>query len=170
VQHIRPVTPQDFEMIAAWMTREDVRRWLSSEWRSDRIPPAMMLAMAHNNRRNRMYIVLDIDGSPCGIVGLSDIDTVDGHANWWGALGSTEVRGKGIMSAASKELIDYAFHELGLQALYGWFMEGNDPCRKLCERMGFKPAGVLRHTAIQDGKPVHRVFYDKTRAEHLGTA
>ncbi len=168
MEHIRaPETADDYALVGELLTAPDVKKWLSSEWRNDDVDPTILATLACRNRRNKIFFVLDDDKKPCGIVGLADIDP-DGSANWWGAMANVKVRGKGLMSRASAELIDHAFNDLGMQQLHGWFMEHNDPCRKLCERMGFKPAGVLRDATTFEGKPVSRVYYDKTRAEHLG--
>lgn len=165
---IRPATTaEDAEYVGRVMTQPEVCRWLSAEWRNTQVSPRALGTMACKNRRNAVFIVLDDQCEPAGVIGLSDIE--DGTANWWGALESAQVRGKGLMTGALKALLDHAFDTLGMRSVYGWCMEPNTPSRRLFERLGFRRSGTLRAACLLDGAPVDKLLFDITRDEHLAS-
>lgn len=165
---IRPATTaEDADYVGRVMTQPEVCRWLSAEWRNTQVSSRVLGTMACRNRRNVVFVVLDDQGEPAGVIGLSDVE--DGTANWWGALESTRVRGRGLMTRALDALLDHAFGTLGMRSVHGWCMEPNVPSRRLFERLGFRRAGTLRSACLLDGTPVDKLLFDITRDEHRAT-
>lgn len=162
---IRPATTaEDADYVGRVMTQPEVCRWLSAEWRNTQVSPRVLGTMACKNRRNVVFVVLDDQGEPAGVIGLSEVE--DGTANWWGALESAQVRGRGLMTRALDALLDHAFGTLGMRSVYGWCMEPNTPSRRLFERLGFRRAGILRSACLLDGTPVDKLLFDITHDEH----
>ena len=70
------------------------------------------------DRKDRYDAVIMADGIPCGTIGLLGIDRKNRKAEYYIAMGETDLKGKGISTQASKLLLDYAFKKIGLNKVY----------------------------------------------------
>ncbi len=163
---LEPLAAVAFPAAARWLADPAINRWLNPEWRERTTTPTT-LAIALRNRRNRLWLFRHA-GDPAGLVALSDLDAAERTANLWYLLGENALAGRGLTTAAATALIDTAFHDLGLRALQAWAMRPNVPSLRLLARLGFRPAGCLRHAATPDGAPVDRLLFDHLAAERPG--
>ncbi len=147
-----------FERAAEWLSKHEINRWLTQEWRHKQIS-ASMIAIAVRNRRSQFFLVR-YDGEPSGLVALADIETVDRTAMVWYLLGEKKLSGLGITSSAVRELTHIAFGPLGLLSLYAWVMEDNVVSRRVLEKAGFREAGRVRQSACSADHQVDRIYFD----------
>ncbi|MDO8563402.1 MAG: GNAT family protein [Nanoarchaeota archaeon] len=63
-----------------------------------------------------------------------------------------DYRGKGIMTNAVKEVVDYAFKKYKLKRLEAWTRTSNKVVSSLNKKLGFKLEGVLRKNKCKDGE------------------
>jgi RimJ/RimL family protein N-acetyltransferase len=155
---IEELAPDHFALVARWLSRPDVNRWLTSDWRNRRVD-ATLIAITVRNRRNRLFLVRH-DGDPCGLVSLADVDSVDRTAMVWYALGEPTHAGHGVSSAAVLQLVHLAFDQMQLQSIYAWIMEDNVASQRVLEKAGFSPAGRIRRATCSGERQVDRVYFD----------
>ncbi|HZQ47440.1 MAG TPA: GNAT family protein [Verrucomicrobiae bacterium] len=155
---IEELLPEHFERVAKWLSRNQINRWLTGEWRNRETNPTM-LAIATRNRKNRLFLVR-FEGEPCGLVGLAEIDPADRMAMVWYLLGEEHLGRRGITSDALRQLAAIAFSKIEVASLYAWIMEDNIASRRVLEKSGFREAGRLRNAASSNGKQVDRVYFD----------
>ncbi len=155
---IEPLTAEHVATVAAWLSHPEINRWLTSDWRGRVVDP-VVLGVAMRNKRNRFFLVRH-QGRPCGLVALADWDAVDRIAMVWYVLGAREMGGRGIATGALRLLVDTAFHELGIEALNAWIVDGNGASRRVLEKAGFREAGRLRSAALRDGVRADRIYFD----------
>ena len=160
---IEPLTHEHFGLIAEWLSKPEVNRWLTSEWR-DRVIDPILIGVTVRNKRNRLFLVR-CDGVPCGFVALADLDVVDKVATIWYVLGDPSTGGRGVITEALRLLVRVAFDELEMEALNGWIVEDNDRSRRVLEKNGFREAGRLRRAVFRDGQRFDRIYYDLTRQD-----
>jgi RimJ/RimL family protein N-acetyltransferase len=160
---IEPLTAEYFATVAQWLSKSEINRWLTSEWR-DRVIDPTLIAMAVRNKRNRFFLVRS-GGEPCGVVALADWDPIDKIAMVWYVLGNPEAGSRGVTSTAVQALVDLAFQTLGIEALHAWIIEGNEPSRRVLEKNGFREAGRLRHAAVHNRRRVDRLYFDLIRED-----
>jgi RimJ/RimL family protein N-acetyltransferase len=160
---IEALVPERFGDVAAWLSRPEVNRWLTSEWRG-RAVDATALAILVRNRRNRAYLV-SCDGAACGLVALAEIDAADGLAMIWYVLGDPEFAGRGVTTEGVRLVAKNAFDELGLSCVYAWIMEDNTASRRVLEKAGFREAGRLRNAATSKEGRVDRIYFDLLAAQ-----
>lgn len=109
-------------------------------------------------------VTLKPDGQPIGSVGLhaTGVDTVRElgyvlHPEFWG---------KGIITEASRAVIDFGFGELGLDAIRITHKAANRRSKRVIQKCGFRYDGILRADAKDiDGNLIDRCAYSMTRAE-----
>jgi RimJ/RimL family protein N-acetyltransferase len=160
---LEELSPEQFARVAQWLSDPEINRWLTPEWRRSETSPSM-IALAVRSRRNLLFLVR-YEGEPCGLVVLSDIDTVDRTAMIWYLLGVRRLGGKGITAAAVRQLVCLAFERLGLASVYAWAMDDNAVSKRLLLRVGFREAGRLRQSAWSAGRQVDRVYFDMVSGE-----
>ena len=155
---IEPLQPDYFERVAGWLSRPEINRWLSGDWRDHEATPSI-LAITVRNRRNKLYLVRH-ESAPCGLVAIADIDPADRIAMVWYLLGDERFKGRGIISEAVRQLAELAFSELSLASLYAWIMEDNVASRRVLEKSGFKECGRFRNAARTSDRQTDRVYFD----------
>ena len=161
---IEELQADDLSLVAMWLSRNEINRWLTSEWRN-RVVSTTVLAIALRNPKNRFFLVR-CNGQACGLAALADIDPADGTAMVWYFLGDSAFSKKGIGSEAVKQLVRKSFQELKLQSLYAWIMEDNAASAKLLHNVGFREVGRIRRAASSNGQQVDRVYFDLIAAEY----
>jgi RimJ/RimL family protein N-acetyltransferase len=157
---IEDLVPEQFETVATWLSKPEVNRWLTAEWRDRQATPSLV-AIAARNRRNKLFLVRS-DGSACGLVALADIDLGDRNAMVWYLLGEARFAGQGITSAGLRLAAHWAFDHLGLAVLYAWIMEENTASRRVLEKSGFRACGRIRRASNLLGRQVDRIYFDLT--------
>jgi RimJ/RimL family protein N-acetyltransferase len=158
---IEPLLPESYAMAATWLSDPDVNHWLTSEWRGQTVETRMVAGMLRN-KRNRLLLVRE-DGRACGLVGFADLDEADGVAMIWYLLGSGQMGGKGIITAAIGEALRVAFGEYGLHNVYAWIIDGNDRSRRVLLKNGFTEVGRVRLATRLQLRRVDRIYFDITR-------
>lgn len=110
-------------------------------------------------RTDRFDAVIEADGVPCGTIGLLSIDRKNSKAEYYIAMGETELKGKGVSTQASKLILDYAFSKLGLNRVYLFTETENIAAQKLFEKVGFLKEGRLKNDIVSHGRFVDRFAY-----------
>ena len=155
---LEDLAPDHFERVALWLSKSTINRWLSPEWRYKEAS-ASVIAITLRNRRNRLFLVRH-EGEPCGLVALADIENADRTAMVWYLLGDDRLSGRGIISAAVRQLASLAFSEIGLASLYAWTMEDNVASQQVLRNAGFREVGRLRQSACSADRQVDRIYFD----------
>jgi len=72
---------------------------------------------------------------------------------------SSRYQGKGIVTRGVTALIEMAFNQLEMEKVQISAAEGNQPSRKVCERLGFALEGVISHAENLNGRIVDHAIY-----------
>lgn len=102
---------------------------------------------------------IDVGGEAVGNIGLrigTDIDRYSAELWYW--LGQAHW-GRGIVSAAMKAMIDYAFTQFRLTRLYAQPMANNAASVKVLEKVGFRREGLLRDSVVKNNVLMDTVLY-----------
>jgi len=161
--NVEELRPEHFGLVAGWLSRNNINRWLTAEWRN-KVASTTVLAIALRNRKNRFFLVR-FSGQPCGLIGLAEIDVADATAMMWYLLGESTLSSKGIVSEAVKQVARKSFQELKLQSLYAWVMEDNIASAKVLQKAGFREVGRIRQAARSNSGQVDRIYFDMIAAE-----
>jgi len=76
-----------------------------------------------------------------------------------------EARNKGYASEAVRLVTQGAFTDSPLRKLIAYVHEGNLASRRVLEKVGYKPEGVLREHYIVNGVPANEIIYGILRRE-----
>lgn len=157
VVEIRPPEPaRDAERIYALIERH---RGTLSQWLASIVKPqstadteALLRLQAEGNDEGRCaHRVILANGEIAGICSLHGISAAHRYARLGYWLADSHV-GRGVMSGALAQLLDYAFEDLALRRVeLGCAPENLRSCR-VAERLGFKLEGELRDAQFLNGR------------------
>ena len=85
-------------------------------------------------------VCLKENGKPVGSIGLHRNDLAKGEDEYeLGYWLGREFWGQGIIPEAARELLRYAFCDLGMERVWCGYYEGNEKSRRVAEKLGFEP-------------------------------
>ena len=108
---------------------------------------------------------IDVGGVAVGGISLrpgGDIERIGAEIGYW--IGE-EFWNRGITTAAIKLMTDFGFAERGLRRIFAVpFTTNLASCRAL-EKAGYQREGLLRQSAIKDGRVLDQYMYARIRDE-----
>lgn len=113
---------------------------------------------AKDNAR-RVDCIIECDGVPVGLIGLLAIDRTHNKAEFYISMGETAYKKRGIATRASKIVLDYAFHTLGLHKVYLNTDGENVAAHRLFEKVGFRREGYFVEDMVHRGRYIDRIRY-----------
>lgn len=167
---LAPPEPEDAADLARWLNDpavwvpfgfdlpasvEGERQWVSAlPGRKDEI---------------NLLILEKLSARPLGLVGLRNIDGVNGTARLGVLVGEAEGRGKGIGTEAVRLVLAHGFDYLGLRRVNLSVLAGNAAALSMYEKLGFVREGTERKAQLRGGSFVDRIhlglFRDEFRRE-----
>lgn len=154
-----------FAMIDA--NRAYLRRWLP--WLDANTAPGHTAAFIRASlrqlgERDGMACGISVRGRLAGVIGLHRIDWPNRRTSlgYWIAEAD---EGKGYVTRAAAEVLEYVFEELGLNHVEIACAPGNTRSCAIPERLGFVREGVLRQREWLYDRFVDHVVYGLTAAE-----
>lgn len=101
---------------------------------------------------------LFVDGTLCGAIRLKDIDAADRKAKI-GYYIARQFSGRGIVTSAVRAVLAHCFGQLKLNRIELRCAAGNEPSKRVAERLGFVREGVLRQEEYLNGAFVDQYVY-----------
>lgn len=155
---IRKFERRDIPKKVEWINNPDNNRFLHYDIPLE-IEKTQKWFDNNSDRTDRYDAVIEVDGVPCGTIGLLSIDRISNKAEFYIAMGETFLKGKGVATYAGRLILDYGFNVLGLNRIYLFTEVENVPAQRLFEKIGFKKEGCIRSDIISHGKYVDRYVY-----------
>jgi RimJ/RimL family protein N-acetyltransferase len=120
------------------------------------------LASVIGARPERSFAI-DVDGTAVGGIGFRvqrDVERVGAELGYW--LGEP-YWGRGIATAAVRAVTEHALDTHGLLRVFALPFAHNRASARVLEKAGFALEGVLRSSAIKDGRVVDQLLYARIR-------
>lgn len=100
---------------------------------------------------NQNFAIVDEHDEYMGTISLKHISRIDKNAEY-AIVTRSKAHGTGLAYKATKEIIKYAFEELGLHRVYLNVLEENERANRFYEKVGF----------TYEGKSIDHLFLDNT--------
>ena len=160
-----PLAEIDLETIRLWRNSDRVRLNMYSDH--------IIAPEEHRRWYDRtkddprwLYLIMEYDGQPAGVVNFRDIDRVAGSALWGFYLGRSDLpRGSGTVMGYLA--LNHAFMVEGWRTLSGEVLDFNEPSLRLFRRLGFDNAGCRDKQLIRNGRLVDIILYTMTAGRWL---
>jgi len=104
------------------------------------------------NNDNEVRFFLILEEEIIGIVGISNIVRGSFHAAYLGYNMAENFQGKGYMTEALKEIIDFAFQALNLHRLMANYRPANIASGRILEKLSFDREGYAEKYLLVDGQ------------------
>jgi RimJ/RimL family protein N-acetyltransferase len=102
-----------------------------------------------------------------GGIGLDPQDDINKYSVEIGYWLAEPFWGKGIASAALKEITQYTFKNFKFNRIFAAVFEGNRASEKVLQKAGYKKEATLRKSAYKKGKYLDQYIYSILREECL---
>ena len=108
------------------------------------------------------FAIVGPDGRYLGGCGLNQINRLHrfGNLGYWVRSSAT---GRGVATAAVRQVAEFAFQETDLLRLEIVCAVGNERSQRVAARAGASREGILRHRLLLHGQPVDAVMYSLLR-------
>ncbi|MFR9165209.1 MAG: GNAT family N-acetyltransferase [Dysgonomonas sp.] len=111
-------------------------------------------------KNNTEDFAIAVNGEAVGGIGFVpgwDVERLNAEIGYW--LGEN-YWGKGIMSAALKDVIDYVFSNTDFIRLFTSVYEYNKASMRVLEKVGFRKVGVMKRAAVKNNTIIDLHSYE----------
>jgi ribosomal-protein-alanine N-acetyltransferase len=105
---------------------------------------------------------IDIEDAAAGGIGIRIGEDVHRHVGQLGYWLGEEFWGRGIMTEAVSEFVNYCFKKFPLHRIYAEAYANNLASARVLEKAGFVLEGRLRKNVVKDGKVLDSLLFAKT--------
>ncbi len=156
---VRSLRPEDAESLAVHANNREV--WINLR---DGFPHPYTVSDAQNFIERCLQppettFAIALEGKAVGAIGFvlgGDVERVSAELGYW--LGES-FWGRGIMTAAVSAVTEYAMREYDLERIYATPFAWNEASMHVLENAGYVLEGVMRRSAIKDGKIIDKFLY-----------
>jgi RimJ/RimL family protein N-acetyltransferase len=162
---LRPFRAGDAPAIAACINDKTIaRNLLSVPYPYSLADADQWLKRIRNNARRKnptwVSFAIEIDGNFAGDIGLFKISGHKAEMGYWLAR---DYWGRGIMTGVVKEVVRFAFRELGIRRVYAHVFTYNPASVRVLEKAGFEFEGKLIKNVKKDDRLLDEYIYAKVR-------
>lgn len=134
---LRLIDETDIEMVMNWRMSETVTRYMNTNPKLTMDKQKAWFASLDNNEKVR-YWIIEVDGTPAGIINLADIDWEKGNTSWGYYIGEKNLRSLQLAISLEMSLYDYCFDILGFNEVHNEAFKLNEGVWKLHIACGCK--------------------------------
>lgn len=134
---IRPLEEKDAYTSVKWRNDKDVFKYTGTVYDQEiTIESELSWIKKVMKNTNEYRCAIEVDGIYVGNIYLTDI--TDNDAQYHIFIGNKDCWGKGVATAASKKILQYAFNVLHLRFVYLMVHQNNYNALALYSKLGFK--------------------------------
>ncbi len=149
---LRLMEKEDIPDKVQWVNDPEIRRMLIMDVISEAGTQIWYSQNALTDNRKEFMICLNENSDSIGFTSLKNIDRVNSKAEISMLIGKKDCWGRGYAKSARRIVLDYAFHELGLNKIYTFNWIQNDRIIGLNQKIGFQIDGKLRQDIFFQGE------------------
>lgn len=145
---LRPMEDGDLDLVRQWRnsprvranmyTRHEISQNEHQEW-----------WVKVKNASSQKYFIYQLEGIDLGVVGFTQIDSVNSHCSW--AFYASESAPRGTGSKMEFLALEYVFFQLKMHKLHCEVLAFNTAVIELHKKFGFKVEGILKEHHRYDG-------------------
>jgi len=152
---LRPARLDDVPLYTTYLADPAVSLWLD-----DGVQRPMPAARVEAILLHQAWCLwaIDCDARFVGVTSLYEPEPSQGAARFSLVIGKPRLWGRGLGTAVTRAVTEYAFLRLGLHKVKSDYLEPNVASRVVHERAGFVEEGRLREDAWRQGRWVNRVL------------
>lgn len=161
---IRPWAAEDLESLVKYANNIRIAKYLTETFPHPYTPEdgKRFIRMSGVEEVRRIFAI-EVDGEAAGGIGVHpqvDIHVKSAELGYW--LGEPHW-GKGIMTDAVKEMVEYAFGHFDIVRLYARPFSNNAGSKRVLEKAGFRLEARLEKSIYKHGELLDELIYSIVR-------
>ena len=164
---IRKLEEKDVAGMLEWMHDEAVNCWFRFDFSAMTEEKALDFVKASFTEENQNFAIVDENDEYMGTISLKNISVKDGNAEY-AIVTRKKAHGTGLAFQATKEIIQYAFEELGLHRVYLNVLDINERANHFYKKCGFEYEGAFKDHLYLNGGYRTLNWYGILRKEGYG--
>ena len=142
---------KDQQAVLDWRVKPDVAQFMLTQVAYD-LEHQRRWFQRIDSSLNDEYWIIESDGTPVGVLSLSEIDRVNRHATWGMYLGEKLSSPVGGMIPFFFYNYVFARADLNLHKLHGKVLVNNSSIIKMHETCGYRLVGIHKDHVLRNGK------------------
>ncbi|MDF7811131.1 UDP-4-amino-4,6-dideoxy-N-acetyl-beta-L-altrosamine N-acetyltransferase [Hymenobacter sp. YC55] len=147
---LRPLFPDDLEMVRTWRNSEAVAQYMySDEPISEAQQQAWFKSVSQD--QSKQYWVIAYQGRDVGVANLYAINRTSNSCYWAFYIADQNMRGTGVGAKVEMAVLEYVFETLKLNKLLCEVFVDNDKVITMHEKFGFRRESYFREHIRKKG-------------------
>lgn len=164
---LHPLEPADLDKMAPFFADvKSIYYYLPDTLLPRNLQQLKVMMEDWNDGKENFAFSCRFEGEAVGLVTLSALDPISGHAEIGIMIAEEKNRGKGLAKEALTLLMDYAFGDLRLHRLYVRVAPENQPSLDLFQALGFVLEGRMRETMRRGDAYLDLFFFGLLEEEY----
>ena len=122
-----------------------------------------IVTMLSSDENSTFAYAITVDDRAIGSIGAFRQGNIHRQTAELGYYLAEKYWGRGIMTAAIRQLCDHIFRDTDILRIYAEPFAYNTGSRRALEKAGFSFEGVMKNNAVKNGKVLDMVLYSLTR-------
>lgn len=156
---VREIVEGDLPLIMRWRMDPDITKWMNTDPTLTLEGQREWLSRIRSDETVQ-YWMIEVDGSPAGVLNLADIDLKKGEARWGYYIGNSQLRSMQLAVSVELSLYNYCFEELGLRRVTNDPLAENVGVIKLHELCGCHVVEIRKKAVIKKGIAHDQVYME----------
>ncbi len=157
---LRPWETTEVDTLVSFANNSNIAQNLTNQFPHpyDKKDGEAFISMALGHHPIRIMAIV-VDNEPCGSIGVhpqSDIFQKNAELGYWLA---EPYWGKGIMTAAIKKMVKYAFECFDINRIFARPFGSNMASQRVLEKAGFELEATLKNTIYKNGTYQNELIY-----------
>jgi RimJ/RimL family protein N-acetyltransferase len=154
----------DLEKLVEHANNSNIAKWLTNQfpYPYTEIDGRAYIEMVMNDSINKVFAI-DISGDAVGSIGIflqSDVHCKNAEIGYWL---SEKYWGKGIMTEAIKEIVEYGFKTFDIVRIYARPFSTNKGSQRVLEKARFRQEARLEKALYKNGEYLDEIIYSKLK-------
>lgn len=154
--YLRAFEPDDYILVNKWRNNRSLQQLTAATFyhiSSETDKAWVIEKMKFSQKEFYFGICLKDTNQMIGYCSLNDVDFIHKKCNWGGiVIGEKIEGGRNNAFEGAFLLMEYAFNELNLNRVMGYWVEGHEGSLKMANRLNFKHEGILRQSVYKNGR------------------
>lgn len=161
---LRPWSPDDLGNLVKYANNFNIARYLTGMFPHPYTAEdgKRFLKMATEPQPLRIFAI-EVDGEAAGGIGVhpqTDIHVMSAELGYWLA---EPFWGRGIVTGAVRQTVEYAFENFGIVRLYARPFSNNPGSQRVLEKAGFELEARLKKSIFKNGELLDELIYSIVR-------
>lgn len=149
---LRPLDESDLPWCVRWINDPEVTKFLKVRMPIMQVAEKKWLEKISESDKDIVFMITTIKRDPIGIMGIHNIEWINGTATTGAFIGEKSYWGKGYGTDAKMQVLNYAFNTLNLRKMCSRVYDFNARSLAYSKHCGYMEEGRLKRHVFREGE------------------